>query len=113
MVTFPRTLLTWTSRLLIVAAPLVLFFGVYHPNVIQVLDPVVCGSDLSLTMDGNDPQSPVDNRAMCESSTRLFDATDRLVVIALICVAGSACALLVRTRITPRRLSAPSAPATH
>lgn len=111
--TFSRTLLTWISRIFFVAAPLVLLCGLYYPRGIQALDPVICGDGLSLTVAGNDPQSPTDNRATCESSTRLFDATDRIVLVALLCVAGSTCALLMRNHITPRRLSAPNAPATH
>ena len=105
-----RTTLTWIGRLFLLTVPVVIFGGFFYPKGIQFLDPVACGSGLSLDIDTNDPDTPFDNRAICVSDTLLVEATDRVLAIAAASFVIAVGAYALRSRITPRSLSAPNTP---
>lgn len=105
-----RSLLTWIGRLCLLAAPLVIFCGLFQPKAIEFLEPVICDDGLSLTMDGHNPDTPTDNRAICQSDVQLVDVTDRIVLLAGGLAVVAVCAFLLRSHITPRSLSAPQTP---
>ncbi|CAN5509634.1 hypothetical protein BH10ACT1_BH10ACT1_12120 [soil metagenome] len=110
-----RTLLTWLGRVFLLAIPYVLLCNLFFPTGIQFLDPVACPSGLSIETRGDEleaARSVTSSYALvCTSNTRLVDATDRLGGILALFFLLAVVAYVVRNRITPRALSAPSAPA--
>lgn len=102
-----RTLLTWLGRVLLLAVPLILLAGLYYPRAIAPLEPLLCRQNTSFTNVVKDPDTPFDNRAICESDTLLVDVTDRLVVVAAGSFLLAVSLYLLRSRITPRAFSAP------
>ena len=103
----PRTLLSWIGRLALLAVPLVLVLGFTYPDAIQVLNPVVCTEGLELDVQTRDPDTPFDNRPVCDSERRMVDADDRLYIVAACAGLIAIMAYTLRSRITPRSLSAP------
>ncbi len=93
--------------MLLLAVPVTMLCGLYYPQAIAPLEPVVCRQNTSLSRAVNNPDTPFDNRVMCESETLVFDATDRLFGVTACIFLLAVGAYLVRNRITPRAFSAP------
>ena len=102
--------LTWLGRLFLLAVPFIIICAFFNPKPIQFLDTIACDKGLSLQVQENDPQQPFDNRVACESETVLTDATGRIFGIAGASFLLASGCYALRSRITPRSLSAPRVP---
>ncbi|HEX2576468.1 MAG TPA: hypothetical protein VHK88_08985, partial [Aquihabitans sp.] len=83
----------------------------YRPAPISFIEPIACDEGLSMATDPNDPETPFDDRATCESETLLVDNTGRILAIGGISAVVALGAYTLRHRIRPRSLSAPTTPA--
>lgn len=102
-----RSILTWIGRLFLLAVPVIVLCGLYRPQAVQVLDRVVCDDGLVLDAEANDPDTPFDNRSICQSSTTIVDSTGRLLAVAGVSFVLAVGTYSLRSRITPPRLAAP------
>lgn len=108
-----RTLLTWVGRLALLFVPFVLVAGLTYPQAAQFLNPIACDEGLALDVQRNSPDTPFDNRVVCDSEDRMVDAKDRIYLLAGGSFALAVVAYLLRSKITPRSLSAPHAAPQH
>lgn len=113
MISPARGALTWICGLLLLAAPLFVVGALLYPSAVRFAEPVLCGDGLTLTTDVGDPDTPLDNRAKCESETRMVDVTDRVVMIGIGAAVLAIAGYLLRNWIEPPRLAAPHSPRTH
>lgn len=108
-----RTLLTWVGRIALLFVPFVLIAGLSYPSAVQFLNPIACDEGLTLDVQRNNPDTPFDNRVVCDSEDRMVDAKDRIYLMAGGAFAIAVMAYLLRSKITPRSLSAPRAAPQH
>ncbi len=106
-----QVILTWLGRLFLLAVPLVIVFAFAYPRPVQFLNPVVCDTGLTIQVEANDADWPFDNAVRCGSDTLRVDATGRVVGLAGISFVLAVGCYALRSRITPKPLSAPVQPA--
>lgn len=103
-----RLALTWLGRLFLLAIPFVVGCSLFYPKPVRFLDDVICRDDTAITVRGNDPDTPFDNRVSCESEVLLEDGTPRVFAFAGGCVLAAAVCYTFRGHLRPRALGAPS-----
>lgn len=124
MTSLPRTVLGWIGTFLILAVVFLLAANLFYPPALDPVSPVLCPS--GTTVESNDRildparRASGRHRIWCSSDRsaaelRWEDVTDRWIITVVVCAAGAALALGIRSRlqVRPTRFGAPVEPSTR